>query len=118
MQNFRNLLVWQKAHDLALLTYRITADFPRDEVFGLRNSLRKISVDIPAYIAEGCGKTSDVEFSRSLAAALGFSNRLEYYALIAHDLALIGETPHAEYERAIIELKKILNGFRRKLSGE
>ena len=80
MQNFRNLLVWQKAHELALFTYRITADFPKDEVFGLRNSLRKIAVDIPAYIAEGCGKANDAEFSRSMSAALGFANRLEYYA--------------------------------------
>lgn len=36
MQDFRNLNVWKRAHELALLTYRITADFPRDEVFGLR----------------------------------------------------------------------------------
>jgi len=53
MQDFHNLLVWQKAHQLALLTYKLTADFPRDEMFGLRTSLRRVSVDIPAYIAEG-----------------------------------------------------------------
>jgi len=53
MQNFRNLKVWQKAHDLALLVYRLTADFPREETFGLRHSLRKTAVDIPALIAEG-----------------------------------------------------------------
>ncbi|HQU93424.1 MAG TPA: four helix bundle protein [Pyrinomonadaceae bacterium] len=53
MQDFRKLLVWQKAHDLALFTYRITADFPKEELFGLRNTLRKTGVDIPALVAEG-----------------------------------------------------------------
>ena len=66
MQNFKNLLVWQKAHELALLTYRVTADFPRDELFGPRNSLRKTSVDIPAHIAEGCGKLDSPETGKVL----------------------------------------------------
>ena len=115
MQNFRNLVVWQKAHALALLTYRLTADFPREEAFGLRNTLRRTSVDIPAKIAEGCGRPTDAEFEAALAAALGYSNRLEYYALLAHDLAMIGDKRHDEYEHAITEVKKMVNGFRRKL---
>jgi four helix bundle protein len=53
MQEFRKLGVWKKAHELALFTYRITNDFPRDEVFGLRNMMRKTSSDIPAIVAEG-----------------------------------------------------------------
>jgi len=46
MQNFRNLLVWQKAHELVLAIYERTADFPKDELFGLRTQLRKTAVDI------------------------------------------------------------------------
>lgn len=116
MQDFRNLQVWQKAHELALMTYRLTADFPREEVFGLRNSLRKTSVDIPAYIAEGCGKTNDVEFAKSLGAALGFANRLEYYALMAFDLQMLEESNHARFQTAIVEVKKMLSGFSRRLT--
>lgn len=116
MQNFRKLLVWQKAHELALLTYRLTADFPRDEVFGLRNSLRKMSVDIPAYIAEGCGKSNDADFSRALGASFACANRLEYYALLAHDLMMLGHQQHEEYEGRIVEVKKLLSGFNRKLA--
>lgn len=116
MQDFRNLQVWQKAHELALLTYRLTSDFPREEVFGLRNSLRKTSVDIPAYIAEGCGKANDTEFSRSLAAALGFANRLEYYALMAFDLEMLNESNYTQFQEAIIEVKKMLSGFTRRLA--
>ena len=115
MQNFRNLLVWQKAHELALLTYRLTTDFPRDEAFGLRHSLRKTSVDIPGYIAEGCGKTDDAEFSRAVGVALAYANRLEYYALLSHDLTMLGEAQHAEYSERIVEVKKMLSKFNQRL---
>ena len=118
MQDFHNLLVWQKAHQLALLTYKLTADFPKEEMFGLKSSLRRVSVDIPAYIAEGSMKPNDAEFGRSLSAALGFANRLEYYALLARDLQFFGSANHSEYEAAIIEVKKMLNKFGSQLRQE
>jgi len=115
MQDFRNVKMWRRAHELALLTYRITNDFPRDEIFGLRNMMRKISIDIPAYIAEGCAKPNDAEFARSLSAALGFANRLEYYALMARDLDFLEESAHQSFEKELIEVKKMMGGFNRRL---
>ena len=115
MQDFRNLLVWKKAHELDMLTYRLTVDFPRDEVFGLRNSMRKTSVDIPAYIAEGCVKQNDIEFAKYLSAAMGFANRLEYYSLMARDLEMLSAENHSLHEGDTIEVKKLINGFNRKL---
>jgi four helix bundle protein len=72
-------------------------------------------VDIPAYIAEGSGKSSDAEFSRCVGSALGLANRLEYFVLLAFDLKLLGESSNAELGQAIIELKKRLNAFNRTL---
>ena len=118
MQDFKNLLVWQRAHELALLTHRLTINFPRDEMFGLRNSLRRTSVDVPAYIAEGCMKPSDSEFAKSLSVSLACSNRLEYYALLAKDLEFIEVTVHGDYEAAITEVKKRINKFRSTLGSE
>lgn len=115
MQGFKNLKVWQKAHELALYTYRITADFPKEELFGLRNTLRKTSVDIPAYIAEGCAKESNVEFSRLIANSIALGNRLEYFALVARDLEMLNEAVHTEYVGRIVEVRKMLSGFNRKL---
>ena len=115
MQNFRNLLVWRKAHELALLTYRLTTTFPKDEAFGLRNSLRKTAVDIPAYIAEGAGKRTDSEFFNTLSVAIALANRLEYYALLSKDLHLIGDDDHEEYDALIVEVKKMINGFSKRL---
>jgi four helix bundle protein len=116
MQDFKNLKVWQKAHELALLTYRLTADFPRDELFGLRNTLRKTSVDIPAFIAEGCAKTSDVDFAKTMSLAVALANRLEYYALMAHDLTMLSERDHEILLETIVEVRKMLSGFAKRLA--
>lgn len=115
MQDFRNLKVWQKAHELTLLIYKLTLDFPREELFGLRNSLRKTCVDIPAFIAEGCGKPTDAEFSKSLFIALGFANRLEYYALLAFDLEMFVKADYEIILAEINEVKKMLYGFNQRL---
>jgi four helix bundle protein len=115
MQDFRNLKVWQKAHNLTLLIYKLTADFPRDEIFGLRNSLRKTCVDIPAFIAEGSGKSNDADFSRSLTGAMALAHRLEHYALLAFDLKHFSQESHKFINSEIVELRKMLIGFNRTL---
>lgn len=115
MQDFKKLLVWQKAHQLALLTYRLTADFPRDELFGLRNSLRKTSVDIPAYIAEGCGRLSGEEAGRAVVGAIALANRLEYYELMARDLQMITAKNHDILLEATVEVRKMLSGFAKRV---
>ena len=116
MQDFRNLKVWQKAHELALLAYKVTAEFPREEVFGLRHSIRKTAVDIPAYIAEGAGKSSDAELAASINLSLSLAMRLEYFALVAHDLELVEQTPYDLLSGHIIEIKKMLGGFKKMLA--
>lgn len=104
MQDFRNLKVWQRAHDLALLTYTETADFPREETFGLRHSRRKTAVDIPAYIAEGAAKANDTEFAASVNYALSLAKRLEYHALMALDLKFIEAVNYDPFSVEIIEV--------------
>jgi four helix bundle protein len=115
MQDFKTLLVWQKAHELALLIYRLTADFPRDEVFGLRNSRRKTSVDIPAFIAEGCGRMTSSETARAIVGAIALANRLEYYALMARDLLMLNDPNHEVIREATVEVRKMLSGFAKRV---
>lgn len=116
MQDFRNLKVWQKAHELALVAYKLTADFPREETFGLRHSIRKTAVDIPAHIAEGAGKVNDSEFAAAIGFSLSLAMRLEYYVLIAHDLEMINATAFQTFSSDIVEVKKMLSGFKRTLA--
>ena len=116
MQDFKKLLVWQKAHELALHTYKVTSDFPREELFGLRNTLRKTSVDIPAAIAEGCAQSNNSEFARLIRSSIALGNRLEYFALMARDLELINEKTHNDFMDRVVEVRKMLSGFKQRLT--
>ena len=64
MKDFHELKVWQKAHQLTLAVYQITATFPREQLYGLTTQLRRSSASIPANLAEGCGRNGDAEFAR------------------------------------------------------
>ena len=63
MKSFRDLMVWEKAHALTLASYRGTAGFPRQEMYGLISQVRRCSASITANIAEGCGKRSNASSS-------------------------------------------------------
>jgi four helix bundle protein len=62
MRDFKKQKVWQKSHQLALDMYKITASFPREELFGLTNQLRRSCASIPANISEGCGRKQRSRF--------------------------------------------------------
>ena len=64
MRDSRNLQVWRKAHDLALIVYRNTGAFPKEEMYGLTSQLRRSAVSVPYNLAEGCGRTSDADLAR------------------------------------------------------
>jgi four helix bundle protein len=60
--SFKDLIVWQRSIELTLSIYRLTADFPSDEKFGLTSQLRRAAVSIPSNIAEGYGKSTTGEY--------------------------------------------------------
>ena len=88
MQNFRNLEVWKKAHELTLEAYQITEPFPRSEMFGISSQIRRAAYSIPTNLAEGCGPTQ-AEFARFVQIALGSASELEYELLLVKDLRLL-----------------------------
>lgn len=59
MSDFKELRVWQKAHEMTLLSYHVTAEFPKEEMYGLMSQLPRARVSIGANIPEGCGRRSD-----------------------------------------------------------
>jgi four helix bundle protein len=111
VQDFRNLLVWQKSHELALEIYRLSRDFPREELYGLASQMRRAAVSIPSNIAEGCGRGGDPDFGRFLVIAMGSSSELEYQLLLAKDLGYVDTTMHESLERKIMEIKKMLSSL-------
>ena len=88
MHNYKELKVWQKSMDFVVAVYALTKRFPKDELFGLTNQLRRAAVSITLNIAEGAGCDGDAEFARFLdislrssyecVVALNIANRLEY----------------------------------------
>lgn len=71
MQDFRQLRVWEGAHQVALEVYRVTQKFPSDEKYGLVSQMRRSAVSVAVNLAEGCGRGSDRDFGRFVQIAMG-----------------------------------------------
>ena len=95
-KGFRKLIVWQRAHQLVLLIYKLTEKFPKHEMFGLTSQLRRAMVSVPANVAEGYGAGGKGQFGRYLDIAQGSLAEAEYYLILAQDLSYI--TP-SQYEQ-------------------
>jgi four helix bundle protein len=85
-QTFRDLDVWQKAHAFVLAVYRLTAEFPKSETYGLASQMRTAAVSIPANIAEGFGKRTQADKARYLNIAQGSLEESRYYLILTQDL--------------------------------
>jgi len=118
MKDFHELKVWQKAHQLTLAIYQVTAAFPREELYGLTSQLRRCSASIAANLAEGCGRNGDAEFARFCSIAMGSASELEYHLLLAKDLKLINPKNHAELSQRATELKRMLTALLQKLNAD
>jgi four helix bundle protein len=115
MRPFRDLVVWQKAHRLTIELYRVTKAFPREEQYGLTSQIRRCANSIGANISEGCGRGTARDFARFIQIALGSASELENHLLLAADLGLVGAELHAELEKAVVDVKRMLTGLARRL---
>jgi four helix bundle protein len=108
MQGFRNLNVWQKAHDLTVVVYKTTARFPKEELYALTSQTKRAASSIGANIAEGCGRGSDADFTRFLYIAMGSASELENHLELGLDLGFLSQTDYDELQRRLIEVKRML----------
>jgi len=108
MQNYKDLKVWQKAHQLTLNFYKESKSFPKDELYSLSNQLRRSTSSIPANIAEGCGKNTQLDLARFLNIALGSANESEYFILLSKDLDYLSIDNYAVLSDQVNEVKEML----------
>ena len=108
MQDFRDLKVWQKAHQLVLRLYQSSRAFPSDERFGLTSQLRRAAISISANIAEGAVRSSDTDFARFLHIALGSASEVDYYLMLARDLSFLTREDYAAADSDLQEVKRML----------
>ncbi|MGD1805753.1 four helix bundle protein [Dapis sp. BLCC M126] len=107
-KSFRDLIVWQKAHELVLEVYRLSSNFPKTETYGLTSQLRRASVSVPANIAEGFRKKGLADKIRFLNIAQGSLEESRYYLILANDLEY-GDT--SELLLHLEEVSKLLDSY-------
>ena len=112
-KNFRDLIVWQKAHHFVLEVYRMTrTEFPKEETYGLTSQFRRAAVSIAANIAEGFMKQSRQDKARFLNIAEGSLEECRYYLILANDLEY---TKNTDLWSLSEEIGRLLTAYRRTL---
>ena len=115
VQSFRDLLVWQRSIQLATSIYRLTGDFPREEIYGLTSQMRRAAVSIASNIAEGQGRLSAGEFKQFLGMARGSGFELQTQIEIARSLGMGTATSIDQAESLSLEVTKMINGLLKSL---
>ncbi len=113
MANYRNLIVWQKAHLLALSIYKITEKFPKDEKYGLTLQIRRAALSVPANIVEGYNRKSKKEFVHFIDISFGSLAEIEYLLEFSLDLGYIDKINFKELKELIEEISKLLWGLQK-----
>ncbi|OGN02104.1 MAG: four helix bundle protein [Candidatus Yanofskybacteria bacterium RIFCSPHIGHO2_01_FULL_43_42] len=108
---YRSLIVWEKAHELAIKTYQATKTFPKDELFGLVSQMRRCAVSVPANVVEGYSRRSVKEKLNFYNIANGSLSELEYYIDLAFELKYVDEEIHNNLIVARADVGRLLNGF-------
>lgn len=115
IEDYRDLLVWRKAIALTKLVYAITSSVPQDERFGLVTQMRRAAVSVAANIAEGQARHTTGEFIQFISHAEGSVAELDTHFTIAIELQYCSPREAEKSVALISELRKMLNGLRRKL---
>ena len=92
MHNLKELKIWHKAVELTTEVYRLTANFPKEEKYGLTSQIRRAAVSVPSNIAEGAGRNSDKEFIYFLGVSNGSSYELQTQLIISKNLESINSS--------------------------
>jgi four helix bundle protein len=115
-RHYKDLLIWQRGIGLAKLIYRLTANFPNEQGYGLTSQLRRAAVSIPSNIAEGQARRSTKEFLQFLSHAEGSLAELETQLLLSVELGFSEQTQVEPSLKKIDELQKMTVALKRKLS--
>lgn len=111
MEDYRDLIVWQRSMELVKEVYALTKRLPKEETFALSNQLRRAVVSIPSNIAEGYGRNSKQDYLRFLNIARGSKNEVETQLQICLMLDYLRPEAIAEAQAVCTEVGKMLNAL-------
>ena len=110
----KDLEVWKISVDLVIDIYKITENFPKNEIFGLTAQMRRSAVSVPSNIAEGCGRYSDKDTLKFIYVALGSLSELETQIIIAQKLGYLDEVQ--EIYNSIKKVNAMLIGLKKRIT--
>jgi carbamoyl-phosphate synthase large subunit len=112
IQSYRDLKVWQAACVLAKEVYVMTADFPKEEIYGLTAQMRRAAVSIPSNLAEGHSRRGARDFASFISIAIGSAAELHTQVLISQDLGFCDEESCRPVLNRLEEVQRMLHGLR------
>ena len=116
MNNHKDLNVWGKAIDFVVAVYEITEKYPKDELYGLTNQIRRASVSVPSNIAEGAARNGKLEFKRFLYFSLGSLSEIETQFIISLKLRYLTQKDFDIIDNKLTSIRKMLLGLIKSLN--
>ena len=111
MKTHKDLDVWKISIEMVTMIYQITGNFPKEEMYGLTNQMRRSAVSVPSNIAEGAGRNSSKEFVQFLHFAIGSLSELETQLIIAFNLKYINNEQKQKMDVIMNSIFKMLSGL-------
>jgi four helix bundle protein len=111
LASYHDLIVWQRAIDFVVDTYKLTGQFPRTELYGLASQLQRAVVSVPSNIAEGAGRIHTREFIHHAGIARGSLFEAETQILVAQRLGYVSEDDIKPLLNAVAEVGRLLYGL-------
>ena len=108
-KNFQDLTIWQKAHELTLLVYKATYNFPREEIYGLTSQIRRAGYSVPMNISEGFKRKSDLDKLRFYNYSQASLEELRYCLILSKDLNYINDTEN--FQSLLDEVSRLLYSY-------
>ena len=116
MQTHKNLQVWQKGISFVTKVYDRTKSFPKEEIYGIANQMRRAAVSIPSNIAEGCARRNTKEYIQFLYVSLGSASELETQLTISYNLGYLDDIEEITLQKELQEIIRMLTGLIKSLS--
>lgn len=116
MSDFKKLLVWQKAHALALHAHRVAMGIRESRYASLRSQIIRSAMSIPTNIVEGRRQEGEREFARFLRYSLNSAYELEYHLMFAHEIDVIPDGEARSLLAELVEVRRMLHGLLKRIS--
>lgn len=113
--SYRDLLIWQKSMDLIVDIYKVSAKFPKEEIYGLTAQIRRASISVPSNMAEGYGRRSTGDYKRFLNMALGSLFEVQTQLEVSKRLKYLGENEFEPLNELSYEIERMTNSLISKL---